>query len=295
MPSAIKHNFRTLWLGGKNVTICVFLVMAIYLLRSSDIETETSFNEITQQEEKSKREKLNSEILKIPTPVGVSNLGLNPHFPHSTCYPSKFVFLKTHKTGSSLIRELVKKSSEKHGLSMTLSTFGPWVGGYPALFNASFHKELAKDKQTDVIFDHMRWNWPEIERTLSQPKNHKRITIVREPRGQFVSSYNYYYLQHSFKKLAERRNIKGASSKSCIGDPYFSLLGKTGQPMFKFVDKLMNWKLELDESGKFSKTQPKFESLPWWFRAKNPQSYDFGIIRSVNCWLSAPTCKSRKN
>ena len=98
--------------------------------------------------------------------------------------------------------------------------FPRWLGGYPSVFNSSFHKN---DEGTDLITNHLRWNWEEIMHVLSRPVTHKRIAILREPVSSFVSAFNYFYRSHfGIGELLESGHRKWR--EPCVGSPYFQLL-----------------------------------------------------------------------
>ena len=102
---------------------------------------------------------------------------------------------------------------------------GPWVGGYPGPFLSDFHKD---DEYTDVIFDHLRWNKQEIFKTLTHPRDHLSIAIIRRPIDQFKSSFNYFYGQYKgLDGLGRLRNKRHDESKACIGEPYLTITSTT--------------------------------------------------------------------
>ena len=137
------------------------------------------------------------------------------------CKPNKFVFLKTHKSGSTTLKKLLQNFASKNDLSMSLPLVGPHLGGYPNSFDSTLYKTRGHYKLTDVIYDHLRWNWSQINNVLSHPKNHKRIAIIREPRSHFKSSFNYFYKKWNKKTLKNWRIVKNRwTPDNCFGEPY---------------------------------------------------------------------------
>jgi len=177
-----------------------------------------------------------------------------------TCNPKKFVFLKVHKAGSSTMRQFFYNYATDNNFEMNLSRMGPWVGGYPGPFLSDFHDN---DDYTDVIFDHLRWNKQEIFKTLSHPKNHLTIAIMRRPMDQFKSSFNYFYGQYKgLDGLGRLRNKRTDESKACVGEPYLTLTGSTDFSLEQYINKLRLNPATLSSS-------------PWYFRVNNSQSFDF--------------------
>ena len=136
------------------------------------------------------------------------------------CEPQKVVFLKNHKSGSTTVKHLLQKYALNHNFSMDLFLVGSQVGGYPNSFNSSLYLFGNKSKHTDVIYDHLRWNWCEIQKVLTSPKTHKRIAIIREPRAHFKSSFNFFYKKWTHERLAAKRETSRWNPDNCFGEPY---------------------------------------------------------------------------
>ena len=120
-----------------------------------------------------------------------------------TCLPQKVVFLKVHKAGSKIMEKLFKNYGDRNNFLMSLDKNGPWLGGYPGVFSAEFHKVSSRNESsnntdtdyqsTDMIYDYFRYDKKEINKVLSKPKSHKTISIIRNPLSQFLSSFEHYY------------------------------------------------------------------------------------------------------
>lgn len=131
---------------------------------------------------------------------------------------------------------------------MTLSQRKPWIGGYPAPFNATPH--LLYDKPTDMIWDHYRHNKPEIMKILSEPKTHKFVGSIREPYSHMLSSFNYYYHRHTpsgsesgidaIKKTMEREERFSKYWTSCRFQPWYSVVEENSNATFEnYLNKLI--------------------------------------------------------
>lgn len=189
---------------------------------------------------------------------------------NKTCTPQKFVFLKNHKAGSTTIKDLLRYFQAKQEFKMTLQRNGPgqWLGGYPGVFNSEFYESFDK---TDVIYDHLRWDWEQIKKVLVANENskfdQKRIAIVREPFSSFKSSYNFFYAAHGEKSML---SLRKKYSDSCTGSPYFNVAkGEMGVSPGNMIDRL--------------KTMPEgtLNKYPWYFRLNNSQAYDFNYIKNI--------------
>ena len=196
------------------------------------------------------------------------------------CQPQKIVFLKVHKAGSTSLHRFFTHYASKRNFSIYLPKIGPWVGGYPGVFNSDFYKisETGSESEsetikTDIIIDHMRYDSNQIQKVLSSPKTHKKIAIVREPYGLFISSYNYFYYQHDLPHIAE---MKKKSSKSCFAEPYFSILKQAKSPLSRLVNVL---KFNLEENFQDGNLLAK---APWSFRVNNSMGFDFNYYQNID-------------
>ena len=177
-------------------------------------------------------------------------------YENQNCQPKRFVYLKIHKTGSSLIRVIFRHFASHHGFEMNLMKRpnGFHIGGYPAPFNATVHKF---DNKTDVIYDHMRFNKPEILKVLKYPQTPEKtvfVTSIREPVSHFLSSFHYFYgqyseeiIDHSYNHPEQKRksDVNGPKGRywfytDCHYEPYKSIFkGRGRKNVTEFVDLLM--------------------------------------------------------
>ncbi|XP_078389848.1 galactose-3-O-sulfotransferase 2-like [Cetorhinus maximus] len=122
--------------------------------------------------------------------------------PEPSCTPRKHVaFLKTHKTASSTILNILYRYGELWNLKFAL----PFVDhlGYPKRFRAEFVKGFAKSrvKEYDIICNHMRFYLPEVMKVM--PIGSFYFSIVRDPVQLAESAFAYYHNESpAFKRAA---------------------------------------------------------------------------------------------
>ncbi|XP_055051308.1 galactose-3-O-sulfotransferase 3 isoform X2 [Misgurnus anguillicaudatus] len=108
-------------------------------------------------------------------------------------------FLKTHKTASSTVQNILFRFAERNNLTVALPvTSCAHQFCYPRTFSSRFvHPHTTPP---DIITNHLRFSRAEIRRLM--PNNTIYITILREPGAMFESLFSYYnqYCQ-SFKRV----------------------------------------------------------------------------------------------
>ncbi|XP_040918302.1 galactose-3-O-sulfotransferase 2 [Toxotes jaculatrix] len=124
------------------------------------------------------------------------------------------VFLKTHKTGSSTIQNLLFRMGEKHRATFAFPYY-TYQFSYPDKFRAEFVDELPDgSSQFDILCSHMRLDVGQLKQTM--PPNTTYITILRDPLQTFESVFSYYKsIVPAFilaKKAAETTEHKSALS-----------------------------------------------------------------------------------
>ncbi|XP_031441276.1 galactose-3-O-sulfotransferase 4 isoform X2 [Clupea harengus] len=111
--------------------------------------------------------------------------------PNGPCRPHTHVmFLKTHKTASSTVLNMLYRFGEERGLRFALPL--GYQFGYPLLFNAHRVKGYRGPRvlEFNIIGNHMRYNKPEVEKVM--PADTFYFSIVRDPVALAESSYAYY-------------------------------------------------------------------------------------------------------
>ncbi|XP_069502512.1 galactose-3-O-sulfotransferase 4 isoform X2 [Ambystoma mexicanum] len=117
-----------------------------------------------------------------------------------TCQPKlHLVFLKTHKTGSSTILNILHRLGERRNLTFALPT--KYQFSYPNLFHSrrvKGYREAARQKY-DILCHHMRFYLPEVKKVM--PDDAFFFSILRNPVTMAESSFTYYKsVSSAFKK-----------------------------------------------------------------------------------------------
>ncbi|KAJ7324954.1 hypothetical protein JRQ81_017974 [Phrynocephalus forsythii] len=109
-----------------------------------------------------------------------------------TCKPTTHVmFLKTHKTASSTILNILFRFSEKHNLTVALPHNNDVHLGYPQFFKASFVEEFNTiGRNFSIMCNHLRFKAAEVKRVM--PADTFYFSILRHPASLLESSYVYY-------------------------------------------------------------------------------------------------------
>ncbi|XP_006859874.1 PREDICTED: galactose-3-O-sulfotransferase 4 [Chrysochloris asiatica] len=111
-----------------------------------------------------------------------------------SCPPrQRLVFLKTHKSGSSSVLNLLHRYGDRHGLRFALPT--RYQFGYPRLFQASrvknYHPQDGGAKSPfHILCHHMRFNLKEVLQVM--PSDSFFFSIVRDPAALAHSAFSYY-------------------------------------------------------------------------------------------------------
>ncbi|XP_020642085.2 galactose-3-O-sulfotransferase 2 [Pogona vitticeps] len=109
-----------------------------------------------------------------------------------TCQPTTHVmFLKTHKTASSTILNILFRFSEKHNLTVALPRHNDVHLGYPYSFRASYVEEFKTiGPNFSIMCNHLRFKALEVKRVM--PRDTFYFSILRHPASLLESSYVYY-------------------------------------------------------------------------------------------------------
>ena len=164
------------------------------------------------------------------------------------CKPvDNVVFLKTHKTGSSTILNILQRYSDHRNLSMVLPGL-PEANhklGWPNMFTNKYVFEHEEGRKYNVFANHARFTKQNILNMMKDPKNTKFVTILRDPLYQLESSAAYFGYNKIF-------NI--------------SRLNMTA----RFLEKTEN---DRDELWKMTR-RPRESML---YLVKNPNAFDLGF------------------
>lgn len=123
------------------------------------------------------------------------------HIKEPQCYPKLHImFLKTHKTASSTILNILYRFGEAHHLTFALPLH--YQFGYPNIFRARRVKNFRADRKMEyhILCNHMRFFLPEIKKVM--PRDTFFFSILRNPVTMAESSYAYYKsVSSAFKKV----------------------------------------------------------------------------------------------
>uniref|UniRef100_A0A8D0E5A8 Galactose-3-O-sulfotransferase 3 n=1 Tax=Salvator merianae TaxID=96440 RepID=A0A8D0E5A8_SALMN len=126
-----------------------------------------------------------------------SHLSWFPKSPAFSCPPplpsrpkhTTVAFLKTHKTASTTVQNLLFRFAERHNLTVALPHHTcDHQFCYPRNFSARFVHPYTLPPQ--LIASHMRFNREELRRLM--PNGTVYVTILREPVAMFESLFSYY-------------------------------------------------------------------------------------------------------
>ncbi|XP_062873805.1 galactosylceramide sulfotransferase [Trichomycterus rosablanca] len=106
------------------------------------------------------------------------------------CTPKVDVmFMKTHKTASSTILNILFRFGEKHRLKFAFPNSRNDFF-YPSSFHHSQVRDYGPGMCFNIMCNHMRFNEAEVAKVL--PADTSYITILRDPAELFESSFHYF-------------------------------------------------------------------------------------------------------
>ncbi|XP_051267735.1 galactosylceramide sulfotransferase [Dicentrarchus labrax] len=107
------------------------------------------------------------------------------------CSPTvDIMFMKTHKTASSTLLNILFRFGEKHNLKFAFPA-GRNDFFYPSPFQCSQVKDYRPGDCFNIVCNHMRFDHQEVAKLL--PQDAVYITILRDPVALFESSFHYYH------------------------------------------------------------------------------------------------------
>ncbi|NXG50798.1 G3ST2 sulfotransferase, partial [Psilopogon haemacephalus] len=112
--------------------------------------------------------------------------------PSMPCHAkTNVMFLKTHKTASSTVLNIMFRFAEKYNLTVALPAGQLLHLGYPKTFLAHFVEEFeAIGQNYNIMCNHLRFNPSEVKKVM--PANTFYFSILRNPIPLLESSYVYY-------------------------------------------------------------------------------------------------------
>ena len=174
--------------------------------------------------------------------------------------PGAYVFHKKHKSVSSTLQTVIRNFGRFYGYPSEGPPIGSIAGGYPGIFRPEF---VAAPRRVHPlgISVHQRMNGP-VEKALFGP-DAIFVTSIREPESFFRSEYQYFYLRWESENAVRNRKCGFV----CWGMPFAALLGQNKTLQFGIGPNQF-----LDVLAKVYRPE-----IPWSFRAKNFQSFEFGL------------------
>ncbi|NXX39428.1 G3ST2 sulfotransferase, partial [Tricholaema leucomelas] len=112
--------------------------------------------------------------------------------PSMPCHAkTNVMFLKTHKTASSTILNVMFRFAEKYNLTIALPAGHLHHLGYPKTFLTDFVEDFKTIGQNyNIMCNHLRFNLAEVQKVM--PANTFYFSILRNPIPLLESSYVYY-------------------------------------------------------------------------------------------------------
>ncbi|XP_060092271.1 galactosylceramide sulfotransferase-like [Heteronotia binoei] len=151
------------------------------------------------------------------------------------------VFLKTHKTGSSTVQNILFRAGERRNLTVAFPRYS-YQFAYPERFSRDFVEDLPpRTSHFNLLCSHMRLDAREAQAVVPPPTVF--LTILRDPVQTFESVFHYY------------RNIV----------PAFQPLSNRSRPLLAF----------LEASDRYYDAQDVSNGL-----ARNPMTFDLGLNAS---------------
>jgi len=126
----------------------------------------------------------------------------------------RVVLVKTHKTGSSTLANILFRFGEARNLSFVLPDDDirlGWPGRFPGRFSEKLYGRPVSE--FDMVVNHAVFNFEVMSRFVP---NARFISVVRQPLSQFLSAWNFF----SFK------GVKNMSSPVFSEDEFRALLAK---------------------------------------------------------------------
>ncbi|XP_042195182.1 LOW QUALITY PROTEIN: galactose-3-O-sulfotransferase 2 [Callorhinchus milii] len=169
------------------------------------------------------KRKMTKELFAVPTFVSVPSKHNDlkktgrreeaPAYAQASCSPKTHImFLKTHKSASSTILNILYRFGEANGLVLALPRRPSFQLGYPKFFSA---KQVAgfptKWNQYNIMCNHLRFYLPEVKKVM--PEETFYFSIVRNPTTLMESSFTYY--KHSAPAF-----YKASSLTEFVKDPW---------------------------------------------------------------------------
>ncbi|XP_029472900.1 LOW QUALITY PROTEIN: galactose-3-O-sulfotransferase 2-like [Rhinatrema bivittatum] len=117
-----------------------------------------------------------------------------------SCQPvTNVMFLKTHKTASTTVLNILYRFIENHNLTVALPIENMNIFHYPKPFKAEYVEGFPDIWQKyNVMCNHLKFEFTEVQKVM--PNNTVYFSILRNPVSLLESSYIYFRFLPSFNK-----------------------------------------------------------------------------------------------
>ncbi|XP_061073647.1 galactose-3-O-sulfotransferase 2 [Conger conger] len=152
---------------------------------------------------------------RLPSAAPASVAAAEPGRGAPACLPrGHIVFLKTHKTASSTILNILYRYGDSRGLTFALPLNKHYQLFYPFYFAAHFVEgfRLKAVKEYDIMCNHMRFMPAEIKRVM--PEDAFYFSILRNPVSMMESIFIYYKAIPAFRKARNLDDFLNNASHS---------------------------------------------------------------------------------
>ncbi|XP_030072787.1 galactose-3-O-sulfotransferase 2 [Microcaecilia unicolor] len=131
--------------------------------------------------------------------LGNQGFQIVPDLNVTPCHPvTNVMFLKTHKTGSSTVLNIMYRFIENHHLTVALPVKGN-IFNYPWPFKAAYVNGFPDIWQKyNMMCNHLMFNLIEVQKVM--PNNTFYFSILRNPVSLLESSYTYFKILPFFVK-----------------------------------------------------------------------------------------------
>ncbi|XP_068937535.1 galactosylceramide sulfotransferase-like [Petaurus breviceps papuanus] len=146
-----------------------------------------------------------ASMANAPEPTHCSSPPTSPaNVSKGSCRPkTDIVFMKTHKTASSTLLNILFRFGQKHNLKFAFPS-GYNDFHYPAFFKRSLVHNYQPGDCFNIICNHMRFSYSEVRSLV--PPNTTFITVLRDPAHLFESSFHYFGMVVPFTWRLTGRN-----------------------------------------------------------------------------------------
>ncbi|XP_041452730.1 galactosylceramide sulfotransferase-like [Lytechinus variegatus] len=122
-----------------------------------------------------------------------------------TCKPqSNIVYVKTHKTGSSTLQNIIYRYGDERRLTFALPSRGVYIQSVRE-FEPNSILPVRQGKSFNIMANHQRFFYESIKNVM--PPDTKYITIIRKSADQFRSMYSYFVMENTYMATLEQYSL----------------------------------------------------------------------------------------